>query len=137
MIEDSKGTNKSDQDILDVAYLVDGRHKQVSESVGFNGVVEELLVVFLEALNISLLIVEDFDDPLAIDHLFDIAVHLAKFNLLGNEEAGGHLGEVNDDEEDEERDTDDDACEHQIGEKHHDEAGNHRDDGVGHHWKSA
>ena len=44
---------------------------------------------------------------------------------------------LNDDEEDEERDTDDDACEHQIGEKHHDEAGDHRDDGVGHHWKSA
>ena len=123
---------KRDLKITELAYgtdkakeLFQDMMQQANIAFGFDA---EDTPLMIEAIPINseciVLVITKVDDPEELDTRF------SNFAPSVHEEDS-------DDEEYEERNTEDDACEHQIGEKHHDETGDHRDDGVGHHWKSA
>ena len=58
------------------------------------GTVEQLIVELVELLDGGFLMAEDLDDLLAVHHFLDIAVDLAQFLLLPDEELAGLSGQV-------------------------------------------
>ena len=77
-----------------VAQLAVDRHCHQRVGVGLVGAVEQLIVEFVELLDGGFLMAENLDDLLAVHHFLDIAVDLAQFLLLLDEELAGISGQV-------------------------------------------
>lgn len=82
------------QHIADVAELGVDRHEDVCIAVSTAGAVAQLLVELVEALDGSLLVVEDLHDLLALHHFLDVAVDLAEVLLLPDEKLAGLPGDL-------------------------------------------
>ena len=85
---DSQGAaDDGDEHILQVAQVgVDG-HEDVGEHVGGGGLAAQLVVAPVEVRLGGLLMAENLDHLLAVDHFLDIAVDVAQGFLLLDEEA--------------------------------------------------
>jgi len=77
------------RDVDDVADVVEDRHQDVGIAVGQTRGVEQILVDLVKLLLRGVLMVEDLDDLLAVDHLFDVAFGLAGDLLLLDEVVRG------------------------------------------------
>ena len=85
--------------VVDVADVPHGGHHRSREGLGVGGAMPVALVALPETgLGLGL-VVEHLDDLLALDHLLDIAVHLAQVPLLGHEVPAGALAHGHDDQE--------------------------------------
>ena len=88
--------------ILHVADVHHDGHQDAGVGVGLVGAVEHVVIDAVEAILGLLLVAEDFDHLLAVDHLLDIAVQGAQGALLAEEvaaaaarqETGHHQGEA-------------------------------------------
>ena len=80
--------------IAQVAQLAVDRHGHQRVGVGLVGAVEQFIVEFVELLDGGFLVAEHLDDLLAVHHFFNVAVDLAQFLLLFEEELAGVAGKV-------------------------------------------
>ena len=122
------------QHILEVAQVHHNRHKDIGEDIGFGGAGLELLVAAVELLLGGLLVAEDLDDPLAGDHLLDIAVEVADTLLLRDEVLGGVAADLLGGLEHQQQADNDEERQDGAGDQHGDEYGHNRHqagDGLG------
>ena len=113
--------------ILDIAQvIVDGAH-DVGVGTGLEGILPELFIQHVKVRFGGFFVAEDFDDPLAVNHFFYIAIHSAQGLLLSDEEHGRLSGHGLGDEENHRNGT----CQHyrqngggqQHGDEHHNQRG--------------
>ena len=88
--------------------LIDNRHQNRGVAVSFDGVFVKSFVMPIEAFDILLFVIEDLDDLLTGDHLFDVTVRRTEFDLLLDEVFSRAFCEESRDEENYQRDSDND-----------------------------
>ena len=88
-----RAADHGQQDVQQVAHVVDHRHRDVAVDVGLGAGMEQLLVLGVERGGGGRLVVEDLDDLLAVDCLLHEGVDIAQGLLLLEEVAAGAADE--------------------------------------------
>ena len=92
--DDQRTADDGAEHVGQVAQLAVDRHCHQRVGIGLVGAVEQLIVELVELLDGGFLMAENLDDLLAVHHFLDIAVDLAQFLLLLDEELAGVSGQV-------------------------------------------
>ena len=147
LVQADKGDDRADRDAREPVYAehraddgderiaqpadvgVDG-HEQVGVAVCLVGTVAQLVVDLVEVGLGGLLVAEDLDDLLAVEHLLDEAVNYAEVALLPDVVLAGELGEVRGDEQHDHCGDDGDDGQRRVEHDHAYERGDHGDDRV-------
>ena len=99
-----RAADDGDDDILQVTYGVHHRHHAVGHAAGARGVFRPDAVAAAQLRLALLLVAEDLDDLLAVDHLLNIAVEIGQRRLLRHEVAADAAGELAHEHENERHD---------------------------------
>ena len=67
---------------MQVAQIPHDGHQDIGEGIGLGSVVAQLFIFLVELLDGLFLMAEDLDHFLAVDHLFNVSVQIAKGLLL-------------------------------------------------------
>ena len=117
--------------ILDIAQIVIHGAHHVAELSGGIGVPAQLLVQLVELFLADILVVEDLDHLLAVDHLLHIAVQRAQGALLTDEEFACLANDLHSDEQNAGHSEQDHQRQDPGGPDHGDEYHHQGDDGAG------
>ena len=112
-----------DQHVQGVAERVHDRAEDVCEFVRFRGVFEQVLVPFVKGLLRLVLVAEDLDDLLAVDHFLHVAVDVAERLLLPHEIAAAFRRDLADDLEHQKQEHDDENRQPDAQRQHREEYG--------------
>ena len=86
-----------DEHVKEVAECVHDGAEDIGKLIRFGSVCEEVVVSFVELGLCFVFVAEDLDDLLAVNHFFDVAVHIAEGLLLANKVAAAFCGDLADD----------------------------------------
>ena len=99
-----RAADDGDDDILQITYGVHHRHHAVGHAAGARSVFRPDAVAAAQLRLALLLVTEDLDDLLTVDHLLNIAVEIGQCRLLRHEVAADAAGELAHEHEDERHD---------------------------------
>ena len=99
-----RAADDGDDDILQITYGVHHRHHAVGHAAGARGVFRPDAVAAAQLRLALLLVTEDLDDLLTVDHLLNIAVEIGQCPLLCHEVAADAAGELAHEHENERHD---------------------------------